>query len=397
MLLVCGGRVRTIRGVPKFWRLAIPTVAACVLAGCSAGTYNTGTRYVPLASSTPVPDPAAVAPAAPLEPAQAPAPAPAPSPISPTPVVPPPLNPAPTARPEWPSNWVNAWIPLESWSQFNGIEKPRRLNSGLEATYQVLTRNGAMSLQMGNQTLRFGGVDFWLGFAPRLIQGLPYVHAVDARKTLQPLAGRTWTLPQSNRTIVIDAGHGGKDSGAKSCVNGEYEKHYALDWARRLERLLQAKGWNVVMTRTNDTFLSLTERVEVAERANAALFLSLHFNSGSGNGRLAGIETYCLAPTGMPSSLNRGFSDDVRECHPNNAFDDENLQLATVLHRSLLGAAGAADREVGRARFFGVLRGQNRPAVLIEGGYLTNPEEARKIATSAHRQALAEGIAKALE
>src|SRR6185503_14543590 len=120
MLLVCDRRVRTIRGVPKFWRLAIPTVAACVLAGCSAGTYNTGTRYVALAS--------------------------------PTPVVPPPLNPAPTARPEWPSNWVNAWIPLESWSQFNGIEKPRRLNSGLEATYQVLTRNGAMSLQMGNQT-----------------------------------------------------------------------------------------------------------------------------------------------------------------------------------------------------------------------------------------------------
>jgi N-acetylmuramoyl-L-alanine amidase len=390
MLLVCDRRVRTIRGVPKYWRLVILSVAAWVLAGCSTGT-STSTRYVPLASSTPVPEPMPVAPAAPLEPVPLPARAAAP-------VAPQPPNLAPgSVRPEWPSNWVNAWIPLESWSQFNGIEKPRRLYGGAESTYQLLTRNGAMSIQMGSQTLRFGGVDFWLGFAPRLIQGLPYVHAVDARKTLQPLAGRMWTLPQSNRTVVIDAGHGGKDSGAKSCINGEYEKHYALDWARRLERLLQTKGWNVVMTRTNDTFLSLSERVAVAEQANAALFLSLHFNSGSGNGRLAGIETYCLAPTGMPSSLNRGYSDDVRECHPNNAFDDENLHLATVLHRSLLSAVGAADREVGRARFFGVLRGQNRPAVLIEGGYLTNPDEARKIATSAYRQQLAEGIAKALE
>ena len=327
----------------------------------------------------------AVAPAAPLEPAP-----------SPATVAPPPLSLAP-AHPAWPSNWVNAWIPLESWSQFNGIEKPRRLNGGLEATYQLLTSNGTMSLQMGSQTLRFGGIEFWLGFAPRLIQGLPYVHAVDARKTLQPLAGRTWKLPQGNRTIVIDAGHGGKDSGAISCVNSEYEKQYALDWARRLERLLRAKGWNVVMTRSNDTFLSLADRVAAAQQASAGLFLSLHFNSGSGNGKLAGIETYCLAPTGMPSSLNRGFSDDVREWHPNNAFDDENLHFATALHRSLLSEVGAVDREVGRARFLGVLRGQNRPAVLIEGCYLTNPDEARKISTSDYRQRLAEGIAKALD
>lgn len=383
MLLVCGGRVRTIRGVPKFWPLVVPAVAAWVLAGCATGS-STGTKYVPVAASTPVPEPMAVAPAAPLDPA--------PSVV----VAPPPPGLAPAQR-AWPSNWVNAWIPLESWSQFNGIEKPRRLNGGFEATYQLLTSNGTMSIQMGSQTLRFGGIDFWLGFAPRLIQGLPYVHAVDARKTLQPLAGRPWTLPQGNRTIVIDAGHGGKDSGTISCINGEHEKQYALDWAKRLERLLRAKGWNVVMTRTNDTFLSLAERVEVAEKVNAGLFLSLHFNSGSGNGKLAGIETYCLAPTGMPSSLNRGFSDDVREWHPNNAFDDENLHLATVLHRSLLSELGAPDREVGRARFLGVLRGQNRPAVLIEGGYLTNPDEARKISTSEYRQRLAEGIAKALD
>ena len=151
------------------------------------------------------------------------------------------------------------------------------------------------------------------------------------------------------------------------------------------------------MTRTNDSTLSLAERVALAEREKGDLYLSLHFNSGPGNGDLAGVETYCLAPTGMPSSLNRGFGDDTRERHPNNAFDDQNFQLATALHRSVLAASSGVDRSVCRARFLGVLRGQNRPAVLIEGGYLSNPQEARKIATSVYRQSLAEGVAKALE
>src|SRR6185436_5638432 len=246
-------------------------------------------------------------------------------------------------------------------------------------------------------TLRCGGLDFWLGFAPRLIKGLPYIHSVDARKTLQPLLVPTLQLPRTNRVVVIDAGHGGKDSGTKSCINNEYEKHYTLDWARRLERLLAQQGWKVVLTRTNDETLPLPSRVAIAEQVRADLFLSLHFNSGPGNGELSGVETYCLAPTGMPSSLDRGFGDDPSQWHPNNAYDDQNFQLATALHRSVLAASGGTDRCVCRARFLGVLRGQNRPAVLIEGGYLSNPNEARKIATSTYRQSLAEGVANALD
>src|SRR5204863_10050025 len=135
----------------------------------------------------------------------------------------------------------------------------------LEATYQLPTSNGALTVRMGSHTLRFGGLDFWLGFAPRLIKGFPYIHSVDARKTFQPLLGPALQLPRTNRTIVIDAGHGGKDSGTKSCINNEYEKQYTLDWARRLERLLASQGWKVVMTRTNDTTLPLADRVAVAE------------------------------------------------------------------------------------------------------------------------------------
>jgi N-acetylmuramoyl-L-alanine amidase len=99
----------------------------------------------------------------------------------------------------------------------------------------------------------------------------------------------------------------------------------------------------------------------------------------------------------MSSSLTRGYEDDPRQSFPNNAFDEQNLALAVRLHRALLGVNGGEDRGVRRARFQAVLRGQNRPAVLIEGGYLSNPAEARRIGDPAYRQKLAEAIAKALE
>ena len=149
--------------------------------------------------------------------------------------------------------------------------------------------------------------------------------------------------------------------------------------------------------RVKITYLTLPDRVAIADRAKADLFLSLHFNSGTGNGAQAGVETYCLTPSGMPSTLLRETSDDPREQHPNNAFDDQNFYLATRVHRSVIGTTGASDRGVRRARFMGVLRNQSRPSVLVEAGYLTNPNEARKIATPAYRQSIAEGIAKALE
>lgn len=308
--------------------------------------------------------------------------------------------PAPNiAAPEhaWPAEWNNAWVPLESWGRFNGLAKPIQLTGGMEPLYQLQTSNGVALVKIGSHVANIGGLQYGLGFAPRLFKGLPYVHALDARKTFQALASVFFQLPATNRTIVIDPGHGGRDSGTR-CMSGcESEKFQTLDWARRLAPLLEARGWNVVLTRSNDTDSSLSERVAAADRARADIFLSLHFNSGGANRELVGLETYCLTPTGLPSNLVREYEDDPRETHPNNVFDDQNLLLASRLHRSVLRATGAADRGVRRARFMTVLQGQNRPAVLIEGGYLSNPDEARRIATPEYRQALAEGVARALE
>lgn len=297
----------------------------------------------------------------------------------------------------WPASWINAWVPLESWGKYNGLPKPLLLSGGKEPLYQLQSTNGLVLVKIGSQSVNIGGMQLGLGFAPRLIRGFPYIHSLDAQKTLQVMVDSVYRLPQTNRTIVIDAGHGGRDSGALSCIGHDHEKSFTLDWARRLAPLLTARGWNVVMTRTNDTELSLADRVAIADRVKADVFLSLHFNSGIPNRDLTGLETYCLTPTGMPSNLVRDDEDDVRQTHPNNLFDEENVQLASRLHSSLLRATGAVDRGVRRARFMAVLRYQNRPAVLVEGGYLSNTGEAQRIATPEYRQALAEGVARGLD
>ena len=305
-------------------------------------------------------------------------------------------QPLPGEAASWPTNWANSWIPVESWAQLNGLGKPVFVPANPHPMLVLKTADGTLSMRVGSRIGQYAGLEYWLGFAPQIVNNLAYIQSVDAKKTLQPLIDSpNYRLPRG--TIVIDPGHGGSDTGTRSVSPAADEKQYTLDWALRLRPLLEARGWKVVLTRTSDTELSLLDRVTIADKANAALFLSLHFNSGAPNRELAGVETYCLTPNGMPSHLVRGYEDDMRQTFPNNAYDEQNLMLAVRLHRSIVRHTGAPDRGVRRARFMGVLRGQNRPAVLIEAGYLSNPAEARKIATPEYRQTLAEAVARALE
>lgn len=231
-------------------------------------------------------------------------------------------------------------------------------------------------------------------FEPCVFAGEPCLHELDVERNLEPLLlAEPLDLTQYH-LIAIDPGHGG-NTGTRS-ARGDNEKDYTLDWALRLRPLLESGGWTVLLTRTKDVELTLLERVTFAEAAGADLFISLHFNASGAGTHQAGLETYCLTPRDMPSSLTRGSEDDPGIEYPNNAFDTENLQLAVQLHRALLAVNGGEDRGVRRARFMGVLRGQNRPAVLVEGGFLSNPQEASRIADPDYRQKLAEAVAKAL-
>jgi N-acetylmuramoyl-L-alanine amidase len=98
----------------------------------------------------------------------------------------------------------------------------------------------------------------------------------------------------------------------------------------------------------------------------------------------------------MPSTLTRDWPDIWSQCFPNNAYDAQNLQLAVRVHSALVRAMGMEDRGVCHSRFDTVLRGQNRPAILIEGGFMSNPHEARLIESPEFRQKLAEAVADAL-
>jgi len=290
------------------------------------------------------------------------------------------------------------WIALGRWARERGLGQPRCLAVAPVATYALTTSRGLFTLHIGGREAQWDGTEVRLGFAPQLIDGQVWMHSLDVRKTVEPLLRGFTPVTHQPRVIVLDPGHGGVNPGAHSAHNGGWEKDFTFDLTVRLSRLLAAQGWQVFLTRTNDRDVPLTNRVEFANRCHADLFLSLHFNSSGSNGHdQAGLETYCLTPAGMPSNLTRGFEDNSHQVFPNNAFDEQNMQLALHLHRAVLRATGQADRGVRRARFMAVLQGQRCPAVLLEAGYLSNAKESQRIADWRFRQKLAEAIAGALK
>src|SRR5438477_8381097 len=167
--------------------------------------------------------------------------------------------------------------------------------------------------------------------------------------TILGLALPTIVLAQTRyTTVVIDAGHGGHDRGG---IPGQIvpEKIMTLDVSQRLKAILQRAGYRVVMTRDNDIFVPLPERVAIANSQNNAIFVCVHFNSATRSGA-NGIETYF--------------------------YSTESAPLAASIHSALVGAAPSENRGVRRRGYF-VLRRTTIPAVLLECGFLTNPTEAQ--------------------
>ena len=168
-------------------------------------------------------------------------------------------------------------------------------------------------------------------------------------------------------TVVVDAGHGGKDSGAWR-RHGPPEKVVALDVALRVNRKLRESQLNTVMTRSNDVFIPLDNRVALGNGQKNSIFVSIHFND-SRRRAVEGVETYYYSPY---------------------AFN-----LASKIERTLLTLPGAVNRGVHPARFR-VLRNAQYPSVLVECGYLSNHSGARDAASADYREMLADKIAEAI-
>lgn len=259
-------------------------------------------------------------------------------------------------------------------------------------------RSGYLAYGAGNRTvsLRPERQDFYvnnyryiLSYPVRRINGELYISATDVKKLIDPvLRPRYSTELCQVKTIVIDPGHGGHDAGAVSPWAREKDCNLAV--ALKLRDKLRERGYKVVMTREDDRFLTLQQRVQIANRIPDSVFVSIHHNS---SGRHAtGIETFTLAPQGTtsPFARTRRYEDLA-----GNDQDSENIALATSIHSRAIKYTGADDRGIQRARF-SVLCTIERPAILFEGGFVSNPDEGRLVASSSYQDKLAQSICDGL-
>lgn len=168
-------------------------------------------------------------------------------------------------------------------------------------------------------------------------------------------------------TVVIDAGHGGHDVGGIP-TNIIPEKNVALDTARRVQAYLNEAGVKTVMTRSSDVFIPLDQRVAIANSQKRAIFVSIHYNSAPRRGA-NGIETFYSGPAGKP--------------------------LASLIHKRVMTTTTGENRGVKQAKFY-VIRKTKAPAVLVECGFLTNPQDAARASSKEYRDRLARQIARGI-
>lgn len=169
------------------------------------------------------------------------------------------------------------------------------------------------------------------------------------------------------RTVIIDPGHGGHDNGGQ--WGRVYEKHLALDTSVRLENNLKKMGYQTVLTRRSDYFITLPQRVSLANRYRNAIFVSIHYNY-TWKEQVSGLETFY--------------------------YTREGQKLAHYVQSSLVRKTRTVDRKAKFARFY-VIRNCKLPAILVEGGFVSNEVERTRMKSAYFREAIARGIAEGIQ
>ena len=267
-----------------------------------------------------------------------------------------------------------------------------------EKRFQLKSAATKWEIRVDSRESMIDGLRVFLGDPVRLSKGRPYFSRIDAERLLTPILQPGWgeTRVPALKTIVLDPGHGGKDTGKVNERLKVQEKDLALDTALRLKQRLEQDGYRVALTRNDDRAVELTERATVARQEQADLFLSIHYNSVENDiERVTGVEVYAMTPQHQLSA-DRKPDDQVDVFNDGNRYDHWNAVLGDVVHRQLLNELKVSDRGLKRGRL-AVLRLAPCPAVLIESGYLSQDAEARKLATPAYRQKIAEAIADGVQ
>ncbi|MFT6182307.1 MAG: N-acetylmuramoyl-L-alanine amidase [Akkermansiaceae bacterium] len=290
------------------------------------------------------------------------------------------------------------YVPLSQVKDFY------KLTSMTQSGKQIILKNTELTLkfQTGGQEVLMNGVKFIFSNAIVAL-GTYHMSVTDLLKVIDPVLRPTKIAgAKAFDTVIIDPGHGGKDAGAVNSLGTE--AGYNLKVGRLLKDRLQKRGFKVVMTRNSDIYLTLGQRVDLANRHKDAIFVSIHFNSvgSSGRSQARGIETFTLSPEGV-AHYGRSLKDSDYIKRPGNNQDSANIALATAVHWSTLQRLNdektlnlnIQDRGIRRARF-SVLTRIKHPAILFEGGFLSHPKEKYLINTSTYQKTLANAMGDAI-
>lgn len=282
------------------------------------------------------------------------------------------------------------YVSVESIKKFYNFTKLSRSGGS------VVLENAKveMKLKVGGNECLMNNVKFVFSHEIATSGDKVYISRVDLSKLIDPVLRPNFIKNAGDfRTVILDPGHGGKDPGATNPYGTE--ANYNVKVAGIVKKQLEAKGFKVVMTRDSNLYLSLQERVDFANSVKEnAIYVSIHFNSGGRSAR--GIETFTLSPPGVPH-YDHSFKAADLQTRAGNEHDSANIALATSVHGSILRRLGknTLDRGIKRARF-SVLSGVTHPAILLEGGFMSHPYEARLIENVAYQTAVATGIVDAI-
>lgn len=365
-----------------FARCVLSSALLTALSSCASAEQAEAPRPVAPAIITPVPLPATTPPPAPV-------------------------RAAPT-RPEGPKLWPTTALRGGEFIDIRDIAKRFGLKAEWVRSKPAMTmgdkKGVRFTFEEKQRDFYFDGLRIFLGEAPIQEKDTLWLSKLDVIKTVAPLfrpADHAALLPATlPKVIVLDPGHGGIDPGTENAKLRLNEKTLALDVSMRLKRILEARGWRVLLTRTDDRELSkskvvdLQMRSDFANKQKADLFLSIHFNAA--DEAVRGVEVYSLPAQFMLSSGSTKEDDRTKQSYPNNRFDYANLLLGSELHRAMIGSLKASDRGYKRARW-GMLLQAECPAALVECAYLSNDAEARRAATPEYRQQIAEALATGLQ
>jgi len=292
------------------------------------------------------------------------------------------------------------------WDNFSEVLILKKGNNQANILVGSVTAEVNNQIETVSPPFRFynGAIVIPSGFADRIVS--KWIQFRPSARTVESL-----TYGYRIKKVVIDAGHGGDDPGARG-GSGAKEKDITLDIAKRLKEVLQSKGLNVVLTRSSDKFIPLTRRAQIANKSNADLFISIHVNANKSK-QPYGFETYYFSEatdnvakalevaensSSVEESSSSGSSKNLKAILGDMIYTENiaaSKEVAKHICDSTCRMMGLKNRGIKSARFV-VLKETNIPAILVEVGFISNAKEERFLKNSFYRQQIAEGLAASI-